>query len=119
MGVRGVRRSVTVERGSGSVLALSLVAATVVVALAVLSLAAGLGMRQRVIGAADSAALAAADAASGAVPGAPCAVAARVVSAARVRLVACHVDGLIVTIAVDDAFAGVTIRARSTAGPPP
>lgn len=107
------------ERGSGSILALALVAATVVVALAVLSLAAGLGVRQRLIGAADTAALVAADGASGALAVIPCEAAARVAALAGGRVVRCRIDGLIATIDVVGAFVGVPIRVRSSAGPPP
>lgn len=45
------------DRGAGAVLAIALVAATVIVTLAVLALGAALALRQRVIGAADASAL--------------------------------------------------------------
>jgi secretion/DNA translocation related TadE-like protein len=107
------------DEGSGSVMALGLVAATTAVVLAVLVLAAGLAARQSVIGTADAAALAAADTASGAVPGDPCERAEHIAGAAGARLRSCRIDGLIVTVDVSGTFAGVTIRARSAAGPPP
>ncbi|MEO8263428.1 MAG: Rv3654c family TadE-like protein [Pseudolysinimonas sp.] len=105
------------ERGAGTVLALALVGATVIVALAVLGLAAGLSARQQVIGTADSASLAAADAASGALAGDPCGLAARVSAATAAVVTACRSDGLVVTIEVSRRFGPMTIHARSTAGP--
>ena len=99
-------------------LALALVGATTVVLVAVLALGASLVHRQRVIGAADAAALAAADGASGAVGGVPCGLAERVAAANRTTLTACLLDGLVATVTVSAAFGAVTFSARSTAGPP-
>jgi secretion/DNA translocation related TadE-like protein len=107
------------DDGSGSVLAISLVGAAVVVALAVLALGSALVMRQRVIAAADGAALAAADAASGALAGVPCASAAAVAEANGAALSGCRLDGLIATVEVSDGLGVLRVRARSTAGPPP
>ncbi len=73
---------------------------------------------RRVAGAADAAALAAADTASGAVPGFPCAAAERVTAAAGWQLTECHVDGLVATVTVAGAYGGVPLDARSRAGPP-
>ncbi len=106
------------ERGAGSVLALAIVGATTVVLVAVLSLGAALVLRQRVIGAADAAALAAADGASGAVAGAPCGLAERVAQANHAILGRCVLDGLVATVTVSASFGGVPFSARSTAGPP-
>ncbi|HEV7740978.1 MAG TPA: Rv3654c family TadE-like protein [Pseudolysinimonas sp.] len=107
------------ERGSGSVLALALLGAAVIVAVAVLGLGSALATRQRVIAAADGAALAAADAAAGAVPGDPCAAASGVAAANRATLVDCALDGLVATVEVSGRFGPVPFRARSTAGPAP
>jgi secretion/DNA translocation related TadE-like protein len=111
------------DRGSGSVLVIAMIGAIVTVALAVLALGAGLAVRQRVVGAADAAALAAADAASGAVfvdsVGDPCALAARIAEANRTRLTACRIDGLVATVEVAAAFGALSTHARSTAGPHP
>jgi len=106
------------DRGSGAVLALALVMAVVTIGLSGVTLAAALTARQRVIGAADLAALAAADAASGAIPGQPCAVAAEVASGNDARLTVCRSSGLVVSVTVVGAFAGIPIDARSRAGPP-
>lgn len=107
------------DRGSGAVLALAIVAAVVVFGLCGVGLAGGLAARQRVIGASDLAALAGADAASGAVAGAPCQLAARVVTAGAARLASCRVDGLVVEVTVVGGFAGIPLAAHSRAGPPP
>jgi len=106
------------DRGAGAVLALALVMAVVAIGVSGITLAAALTARQRVIGAADLAALAAADAASGAIGGAPCDVAQGVARANGTRLAACDADGLVVTVRVVGAFAGIPIPAHSTAGPP-
>jgi secretion/DNA translocation related TadE-like protein len=107
------------DRGAGAVLALAIVAAVVLLGLSGVGLAGGLAARQRVIGASDLAALAGADAASGAVPGAPCAVAERVVAAGGARLASCRIDGLVVDVTVVGSFSGIPLTAHSRAGPPP
>ena len=113
------RATLVDDRGAGAVLALAIVAVVVVVGLAAVVLAGGLAARQRVIGASDLAALAGADAASGAVPGAPCAVAARIASADGARLASCKIDGLVVDVTVLGSFSGIPLTAHSRAGPPP
>ncbi len=109
----------TDERGAGAVLVLAIVAATTVVMIAVLALGAALVVRQRVIGAADAAALAAADAASGAIPGVPCAQAERIANANAANLQTCVLDGLVASVTVAANVGVVPVSARSTAGPPP
>ncbi len=106
------------ELGAGAVLALAIVAAVVVIGLSGVSLAGGLAARQRVIGASDLAALAAADAASGAVAGEPCEVARRVATAGGAKLSSCRIDGLVVEVSVAGSFAGIQLTAHSRAGPP-
>jgi secretion/DNA translocation related TadE-like protein len=101
------------------VLALAIVGATTLILVAVLALGAALVIRQRVIGAADAAALAAADGASGAVGGVPCGLAARVAQANHAALTRCALDGLVATVTATASFGGVPFAARSTAGPPP
>ncbi|QYM63526.1 helicase [Microbacterium sp. Se5.02b] len=75
---------------------------------------------QRVAGAADAAALAAADTASGAVPGtdAPCTVAGRVATAAGAALTGCTLEGFVATVEVQAAYAGLAAVSRARAGPP-
>lgn len=111
-------RSLRGDRGAGAVLAIALVMAVVVIGLAGVTLASALSARQLVIGAADLAALAGADAASGAIGGVPCQVAADVARGNSARLAACEADGMVVTVTVVGSFAGIPIQARSTAGPP-
>lgn len=100
-------------------LAVAILAVVVMFGVFGVGVAAAMTARQRVIGAADLAALGAADAASGAIAGAPCEVAERVARGNASRLAACDIDGLIVTVTVVGAFAGMPIEARSRAGPPP
>jgi secretion/DNA translocation related TadE-like protein len=107
------------DGGAGAILALAIVAAVVVLGLSAVGLAGGLAARQRVIGASDLAALAGADAASGAVAGAPCEVAGRVAAAAEARVARCTIDGLVVEVTVTGSFAGIPLTAHSRAGPPP
>ncbi|MBX3194089.1 MAG: helicase [Schumannella sp.] len=106
------------DAGAGSVLALALVGALVTCSSAVLVLGAALTVRQRAIGAADAAALAAADGASGAIAGEPCELAARVAAANRTALTGCQVDGLVATVQVSVRAGPAGATARSTAGPP-
>jgi secretion/DNA translocation related TadE-like protein len=85
--------------------------------------AAGVGaasvVAQRVAGAADSAALAAADAASGAVPGVPCDRAAEVASALGAGMRSCELVELIATVSVSVPFGAFEVTATARAGPPP
>lgn len=90
-----------------------------IVALAAVGLAAGLAARQRIVGAADQVALAAADASRGIVGGSPCDRARELATANRAALAACRVDGWVVTVTVTGSFAGIPLTATSTAGPPP
>ena len=104
--------------GSGSLLGLAIcggIAATV----ALLSpLFMGLTLSAEINGAADAAALGAADVAAGILPGTPCAAAASVAIANRVILRGCQVDGLVVTVSVGTTFWGIPLVAAATAGPP-
>jgi secretion/DNA translocation related TadE-like protein len=104
--------------GSGSLLGIAIcggIAATVAL-LAPLFI--GLTLSSEVRGAADAAALGAADVAAGIVPGAPCADAASVAIANGVILRGCQVDGLVVTVSVGTTFWGIPLFATATAGPP-
>ncbi|MFT4258530.1 helicase, partial [Microbacterium sp.] len=71
-------------------------------------------------GAADAAALAAADAATGAVMAAdePCALAARVAAASGAVLTGCELVGFVATVQVQAAYAGIAAVSRARAGPP-
>jgi secretion/DNA translocation related TadE-like protein len=110
-------RSPRDDRGAGAVLAIALVMAVVVVGLAGVTLAAALSARQHLIGTADLAALAAADAASGAIGGEPCEVAAGVARGNGTRLASCEAQGLVLAVTVASSFAGIPITAAARAGP--
>ncbi len=107
------------DRGSGSLLAVSIVAAMLALASLLLPLSIVLSAKHRAAGAADAAALGAADVAVGALPGIPCDSAAAVARANGAALSACRVDGAVVTVRVVILVLGFDVRASATAGPPP
>jgi secretion/DNA translocation related TadE-like protein len=106
------------EVGSGSLLAVAIIGATIASLALGVPLLVGLGIRQSVSIAADAASLAGADVAAGIYPGSPCAVAASVATANHARLDGCKVDGLVVTVRAKGEFLGLTLAAGATAGPP-
>ena len=107
------------DRGSGSVLAVGLVAGILCLAVLCAPLLAAMPAAQHVAGAADAAALAAADVASGALPGVPCETAGRVASANGVEVGRCDLDGTVATVSVSTRVAGFEIAVTATAGSPP
>ena len=107
------------ERGSGSILAVALIAGVLCLMGLLLPLQFALARGQAVSGAADAAALAAADVRSGAMAGFPCEAAATVARANGARLDACELDGLVATVRVSASVLGLPVRASATAGPPP
>ena len=109
----------TRDDGAGSVLAIGVIGALVMLAATAIPLYAVLATRSAVAGAADAAALAAADARVGVVGGFPCDVARDVAAANGAGLVGCVVDGYIATVVVQRSVAGFAISARATAGPAP
>ena len=102
---------------AGSVLAVGamLVAASLALGLAATGGAAVTA--RRAAGAADNAAIAAADTVSGALSGEPCARAAEVARASGARLVSCETQEFDALVTVETAFAGLVARARARAGP--
>jgi secretion/DNA translocation related TadE-like protein len=78
-----------------------------------------LAAKQKLAGAADAAALAAADARLGVVGDYPCPLAATVAHANGATLTACAIDGLVVTVAVWGQVGGIKVTAVATAGPSP
>lgn len=92
------------------------VVATLATGLAAVSSASVFG--QRLAGAADAAALAAADTASGVAIGVPCERAEEVAAASGASLAACEVDGLVATVTVTGRFGVLVCDARARAGPP-
>lgn len=110
------------ERGASTVLAVAIIATMLSVLIALAPLYLSLIERNRLAGAADAAALAAADVAIGREPGVPCEKAREVASANNARVTACIVDGFVVTVraASERRAAGVPFHldATATAGPP-
>lgn len=107
------------ERGSGSVLAVGVGGAVIVTTLSTILALGALVAHQRVMNAADAAALAGADAASGAIAGEPCALAGRAAEANGAVVLACSSDGAVVSVTAGTSWAGIPLSARSRAGPPP
>ena len=105
------------ERGSGTVVTLGLGLAVIALLLVVLPVYAVLATRHSVAAAADAAALAAADAASGLVPGHPCDVAVRVAEANGAFVGSCEIDGLVVTVSAGRIVLGLALSEQATAGP--
>lgn len=108
-----------IESGSGSVLSVALVASVLLLTGLALPLNAALTTRQLVANAADAAALAAADTASGLVPGYPCANAAETARLNGAELGECTVDGLLVRVTASRGVLGVVVTVAARAGPPP
>lgn len=104
---------------SGAVASVGMVAAAAMLTVTFATVASAAVHGQRLAGAADAAALAAADTASGAVVGFPCERAAEVASATGSVLTECAVDGLVATVTVSSRFGPMTASARARAGPPP
>jgi secretion/DNA translocation related TadE-like protein len=106
------------ERGAGSILVLTVIGLAVAVTAAALVVA-GAALHVRRAGAAsDLAALAAADAASGRIPGIPCPVAQEVASANDATVERCAVDGTSVTVTVSLPYLGLRASSSARAGPP-
>jgi len=105
-------------RGSASVLGIGLVGASALLVIATGTVGHAVAVRVALDGAADAAALAAADALAGFVADEPCAVAQRAASLNGARLEACSIDGAIADIVVDTAVMGLHVSSRARAGPP-
>jgi secretion/DNA translocation related TadE-like protein len=103
----------------GSAAAIGVVAAVSVLTVGLCAVAGAAVHGQRLASAADAAALAAADAATGAVPGIPCERAAEVAATSGAELTACALESLVATVTVSAPFAGFAASVSSRAGPPP
>ncbi|MGO1506589.1 MAG: helicase [Microbacteriaceae bacterium] len=105
---------------AGTALSASVLAVSAVLCVGLAAVGGAAVTAQRAAGAADASALAAADAASGAIvtDEAPCGLAARVAAASGATLVACAVDDLVATVRVEAAYAGLAAVSRARAGPP-
>ena len=106
------------DDGAGSILAVALIAAVLSLTALLLPLQFALARSQALSGAADAAALAAADTLSGAVAGTPCDQASLVARANGAQLDACALDGLVATVRVAGSIVGFRVTATATAGPP-
>ncbi|MCP2032221.1 secretion/DNA translocation related TadE-like protein [Okibacterium sp. HSC-33S16] len=106
------------EEGSGSVLAVALAASILALTGLALPLNQALTVRQLVANAADAAALAAADTASGVAVGYPCANAAVAARLNGAELGECVVDGLKVRVTAVRRVLGVPVTVVAVAGPP-
>ncbi|AZZ49441.1 helicase [Rathayibacter rathayi] len=109
------------DQGSAAVVAVGVVAGTILVTVAVLAGCSGVVGNQRAVAAADASALAAADVASGLLTGDPCRRAAEVAQANGAELRLCTLDGSVASVATAVAVdpLSLTFTARSRAGPPP
>lgn len=106
------------ERGSGTVLAVAIIGGLVALATVMVPVLALLGTSQSVQNAADAAALAAADAASGVVIGVPCERAAQAAGLNDAVLTSCALDELTATVTVERGVMAFMLRSESRAGPP-
>lgn len=106
------------ERGGVSIIVASVLALIAVSVTAVIASSNLLVERHALAGAADAAALAGADAASGLRAGDPCAVSEALASVVGARLDACIRDGADVTVRVLRASGPLTLHASATAGQP-
>ena len=116
-GRRGGGRALD-DAGAASVAALGIVGAIVAVSIAVMPLLGVFVASQQAANAADAAALAAADAISGAVAGVPCELAGTVAARNGARLTSCEGTGPAATVRVVVERFGLTISAAARAGPP-
>lgn len=106
------------ESGSGSLLAVGVIASVFALTMMLVPLSQALTVKQRVTGAADAAALAAANTVSGAIAGFPCEsadVAAQLNGAALRR---CELDGSVATVSAGTRYLGFDIVVFARAGPP-
>ncbi|WP_246846382.1 Rv3654c family TadE-like protein [Humibacter ginsenosidimutans] len=98
---------------------IGLLAALLITGVAAIGACALLGEKQRVSAAADAAALAAADSASGRVTGIPCDRAQRAALLNGVRLATCRIDGSVALVSAQSDVGGIPITVWARAGPPP
>ena len=105
---------------AGTVLAAAILVVAGTGAIGMGMVAGAAGVSQTASGAADNAALAAADVAMGLVSDDPCAVASRIVQATGARLAQCQVSddsaGVAVTVVVDTRFGAFPVRVTARAG---
>lgn len=106
------------EEGSAAIAVVGLLAALLFTSAAAVGACALLAEKQHVSAAADAAALAAADAASGLVAGIPCERADQAARLNGASLAACRLDGSVVLVCARTEFGGMPISVWARAGPP-
>lgn len=104
--------------GSGTILAIGVVSAVVAIVSMLVTVSVALAVKQKTIAAADSTALAAADTASGLLPGYPCEAASRTAEINGMTLTACSLEGIVATTSVSTHYLGLLVTASARAGPP-
>lgn len=104
------------DRGAGSVTALTMIATLVMVAGLLLPFAGLMVVQVRAQTLSDRAALAAADATSGALVGQPCVLASDILRAIRMDAWSCEVDGGDAFVTLRVPFGPVHVEVRSRAG---
>ncbi|WP_285113980.1 Rv3654c family TadE-like protein [Leifsonia sp. fls2-241-R2A-40a] len=106
------------DRGSGSILALGILAAVTTVAAGGIVVVGAGAAHSRAAAAADLAALAAADVASGRDAGVPCETASAIAETNHAALSACEQQALVVTVTASVSYLGLAATASARAGPP-
>lgn len=106
------------QRGSISVVAVGMIAGVLALTGGIVGISGAFVVKQRVSGAADVAAVAAADVATGAVSGYPCERAAATAALNGATLLECAIDGPIASVVVSAVFLAFEVRSRARAGPP-
>jgi len=115
---RGTRLRVLLDdTGGAGVVGVALLTAAALLSVALLAAAGLLVERQRTAGAADAAALAAADVLAGLEVGDPCGRAGAVAAATGHRVVACALDGPVTTVTASAVGSGPLVSATASAGP--
>ncbi len=104
---------------AGTLLSVGVIACAAVLAVGFTTAGTAAVLSQRLAGAADAAALAAADAASGAIEGVPCERAAEAASASGATLTSCELENLTATITVALGAGLLSGAASARAGQPP
>lgn len=117
--VRLVRARLCDARGSGTALAFAIIGATVSLAVTLTLALGAYAVRTRAAVAADAAALAAANTASGRLPGDACARAVEVAQRHRVTLVACTAEREDTRVRVRASFGALNLEVSAHAGLPP
>lgn len=112
------RSPIRSEAGSGSTLALAIIAATAALSLTLITAIGAFAVHTRASVAADAAALAAADTASGRLPGDPCGRASLIAAAHDASLASCDSSRTESVVTVTTEFGWFTVAATARAGLP-